>query len=558
MERKQPRFCHLMVAFICSICSVSSSAVAQQKLDQAAVEQWRADLRYIAEELPRRHKNLFAAMTREQFEQAVKRLDEGIPSLNPQQIFVEMLRIVAQVKDGHTRITKRDPNGFAFRRYPLRLFLYRDGLFVQEAAPELARAVGGRVVKIGGATTEQAIRAAQEICAHDNEMHIKLWIPRWLVIPEALHGLGLIEDMERASFVVEQRGEQIAIDLKPVSIFEAEEKWVNASDKAAPPPLWLKDPRNLYWFEYLADSKTVYVQYNSVAEKRDETIADFCKRLFAFVEANPVDRFVLDIRRNGGGSAQLNLPFIHGLIRSDKVNQPGKLFVIIGRVTFSAAMFLVGDLEKHTNAIFVGEPTGGKANHYGTGGGSGSTSFFLPHSRLVIEHSNVFNQRGVPGDDSPWKAPRLAAELTSEDYRTHRDPAIEVILKCKPPQQREDTTLEIFLKQGMEASIRHYREFKADPVNAYADTVWPLRLVGRRLMNVHKRFPEAIEFFKFNVAEHPQSDMALFVLGDAYERTGDLKRAIESYEKSLALNPKDWELVDRVKSLREKQGRSGQ
>jgi len=547
-----------MVAFICSICSVSSSAVAQQKLDQAAVEQWRADLRYIAEELPKRHKNLFAAMTREQFEQAVKRLDEGIPSLNPQQIFVEMLRIVAQVKDGHTRITKRDPNGFAFRRYPLRLFLYRDGLFVQEAAPELARAVGGRVVKIGGATTEQAIRAAQEICAHDNEMHIKLWIPRWLVIPEALHGLGLIEDMERASFVVEQRGEQIAIDLMPVSIFEAEEKWVNASDKAAPPPLWLKDPRNLYWFEYLADSKTVYVQYNAVAEKRDEAIADFCKRLFAFVEANPVDRFVLDIRRNGGGSAQLNLPFIHGLIRSDKVNQPGKLFVIIGRSTFSAAVFLVGDLVKHTRAIFVGEPTGGKPNHYGMGGESGPTSFFLPHSRLVIEHSNVFNQRGVAGDDSPWKAPQLAAELTSEDYRTNRDPAMEIILNYKPRPPLEDTMLDIFLKQGMEAAIRHYREFRADPVNAYADTVWPLRLVGRRLMNVHKRFPEAIEFFKFNVAEHPQSDMALFVLGDAYERTGDLKRAIESYEKSLALNPKNWELVDQLKALREKQGRGGQ
>ena len=552
MERKQSMFCHLMVTFICSICWLSSSAVAQQKLDQAAVEQWRADLRYMAEELPRRHKNLFAAMTREQFEQAIKRLDERIPALNPPQIFVEMLRIVAQVKDGHTRITKRDPSGFAFRRYPLRLFLYRDGLFVQEAAPELARAVGGRVVKIGGATTEQAIRAAREICAHDNEMHIKLWIPRWLVIPEALHGLGLIEDMERASFVVEQRGEQIAIDLKPVSIFEAEENWVNAHDKVAPPPLWLKDPRNNYWFEYLADSKTVYVQYNAVAEKKDETIADFAKRLFAFVEANPVDRFVLDIRRNGGGNSQLNLPFIHGLIRSDKVNQPGKLFVIIGRSTFSAAVWLVGDLQKHARAIFVGEPTGGKPNHYGMGGVSGSTSFVLPHSRLVIEHSNEFMQRGVPGDDSPWKAPLFAAELGSEDYRTNRDPAMEIILNYKPRPPLEDTMLDIFLKQGMEAAIRHYRAFKAEPMNAYVDTVWSLRLVGRRLMNVHKRFPDAIEIFKFNIAEHPRSDMALFVLGDAYERTGDLKQAIESYEKSLALNPKDWEMVDRVKALRMK------
>jgi tetratricopeptide (TPR) repeat protein len=167
-------------------------------------------------------------------------------------------------------------------------------------------------------------------------------------------------------------------------------------------------------------------------------------------------------------------------------------------------------------------------------------------------------QRGVPGDDSPWKAPQLAAELTSEDYRTNRDPVMEIILNYKPCPPLDETMLDIILKQGMEAAIRHYREFKADPMNAYVDTVWPLRVVGRVLMNVHKRFPDAIEIFKFNIAEHSRSDFALFTLGEAYERSGDLKQAFEYYEKSLALNPKNWELVDRLKALREKQGRGGQ
>jgi hypothetical protein len=31
-----------------------------------------------------------------------------------------------------------------------------------------------------------------------------------------------------------------------------------------------------------------------------------------------------------------------------------------------------------------------------------------------------------------------------------------------------------------------------------------------------------------------------------------VKQAIENYEKSLALNPKDWEMVDRLKALRMK------
>jgi hypothetical protein len=527
-------------------------------LDQATVEQWRADLRYLAEQLPGRHKNLYASMTREQFEQAVKRLDDRIPSLTPQQIYVEILRIVARVEDGHTLITKVNAEGFTVRRYPVTLYLYRDGLFVLSAAPEYARAIGGRVVKIGNATTEQAISAVREIISCDNEMNMKQRIPRWLIVPEALHGLGLVEDMEQARFVVERRGDQTAIDLKPIPMFAPSAMWRDFRDSTAPPPLWLKDPRNFYWFEYLADSKTVYVQYNSVAEKRDETIADFARRVFAFVEANPVDRFVLDIRQNNGGNSLLNQPFIHGLIRSDKVNQTGKLFVLIGRGTFSAAVSFVGALEEHTRAIFIGEPTGGRPNHFGKSGLSGPTTFMLPHSRLVIEYSNEFMQRGIAGDVSPWKAPLIAAELSSEDYRTNRDPMMEAVFNYKPRPPLEDTMLDIFLKQGMEAAIRHYREFKADPINAYANRVLALRLVGRRLMNVHKRFPDAIEIFKFNLAEHPQSDEALFLLGDGYERSGDVKQAIENYEKSLALNPTNWEIVDRIKTLREKQSRSGQ
>jgi tetratricopeptide (TPR) repeat protein len=552
MERRQRLFCRLMVALICSIGYLSSSALAQQKLDQTAIERWRADLRYLAEQLPARHMNLFHTMTREQFEQAVKRLDERIPSLTEQQIFVEMMRIVARVEDNHTLITKDRKGGFVIRMYPLALYLYRDGLFVQAAAPEYARAVGARVSKIGNASIEQAMRVARECVSRDNEMTIKDSLPSILIIPEMLFGLGLIEDMENARFVVEKDGEQITLDLKPVPL-GSREKWVDARGNAlAPTPLWLKNPRNNYWFEYLADSKTVYVQYNAVGNKRDESVADFFKRVFALVDANPVDRFVLDIRRNSGGINPLNLPILHGLIRRNKINQPGKLFAIIGRSTNSAAVFLTGDLEEHTHAIFVGEPTGGKPNHYG--GGRGWHRFLLPHSRLTIYYSNAFNQRGAQDVDGPWFAPMIAAELTSEDYRSNRDPAMEAILNYRPRPPLADAMLEIFLKQGMEAAIRHYREFKADPMNSYADTVWQLHLVGRRLTDVHKRLPDAIEIFKFNVAEHPRSDRALHLLGRAYELSGDLRRAIEYYEKSLALNPKNWDIADHLTSLREKQG----
>jgi hypothetical protein len=514
--------------------------------DQATVDKWRADLRHLAEELPRRHRNLFHTMTREQFERAVKRLNERIPQLAPHEIMVEMARIVASVGDGHTRLGILDSK-FGFRQYPIRLYLYRDGLFVQAATADYAQVVGARVIKIGGATAEQAFKTVSEITQRDNDSGLRHSVPQRLVVPEVLHALRLIDDMEKTTLVVEKQGRQFSVELKPLDP-KANVKWVDARDGAqAPPPLWLKDPQNRFWFEYLADSRAVYVQYNQVQDKPDEALADFWRRVFVFVESNPVDRFILDIRLNGGGDGFLNQSLIHNLIRCDKVNQRGKLFTIIGRRTFSAAGFLAVDLERHTRTLFVGEPTGARPNHYAE-----STWFALPHSGLMIGYSSLYWQYSDPRDTRPWVPPHLAAEDASADYAANRDPALQAVLDYKPQPPLEDLMLEVLLKENVEAAIKRYREFTADPLNAYANRQWSLRLVGRRLMNAHNRFDDAIEILKLNVAEHSRSDESLLLLANAYQRAGKRDLAVKTYEAALQLNPQNWEALDALRSLRAK------
>jgi hypothetical protein len=48
--------------------------------------QWQEDLRYFAKELAKRHKNLYHATSKEQFERAVAELDASIPSLQDHQV----------------------------------------------------------------------------------------------------------------------------------------------------------------------------------------------------------------------------------------------------------------------------------------------------------------------------------------------------------------------------------------------------------------------------------------------------------------------------------------
>src|SRR6185436_8595870 len=66
--------------------------------------EWREDVRYFARELPKRHKNLYHATSREQFERAVAELDTAIPSLQDHQIIVRLHQIAATVGDGHTGV----------------------------------------------------------------------------------------------------------------------------------------------------------------------------------------------------------------------------------------------------------------------------------------------------------------------------------------------------------------------------------------------------------------------------------------------------------------------
>jgi hypothetical protein len=136
-----------------------------------------------------------------------------------------------------------------------------------------------------------------------------------------------------------------------------------------------------------------------------------------------VDRLVVDLRWNNGGNTYLSMPLLHALIRSRKLNRPGSLFVIIGRGTFSAAQNTATFIERHTQAVFVGEPTGSSPNFVGE-----DNPTLLPYSKLPVSISDLYWQTSWPTDHRPWIAPLLYAPPSFELYRANRDPAMEAIL----------------------------------------------------------------------------------------------------------------------------------
>jgi len=99
----------------------------------------------------------------------------------------------------------------------------------------------------------------------------------------------------------------------------------------------------------------------------------------------------------------------------------GDVIVLISRYTFSSAMTNAHQLKERLGAVLIGEPTGGKPNHFGQ-----LDSFILPNSGLTVYHSTKWFQK-VEGDPDAVH-PDVLIEVGSEDFFAGNDPVLEAAM----------------------------------------------------------------------------------------------------------------------------------
>ncbi len=512
---------------------------------ELTAEQWRADLRHFATEIPRRHKNAFHTISRSQFEAAVTQLDHRMGTLRNDEILVEFLRLIAMIGDGHTSVEEHSL--FSFGMYPVRYHLYSDGLYIRSAPEEQKEIVGAKVLKIGNLTVEEALHRIKGIAWGDsrNEQAFKVESVFLLMIPKVLQGLNITTSSESIVLHIEKAGVKTPVTITAVRSpreFMAKAKFISANrDAERPIPLYLKNDGDNFWFDNLKDRKILYVQMNAVQNKPDETVEAFFRKVFRLIESEPVEKLVLDLRNNTGGNNGLNTPIVTGLIRS-RLNERGKLFVITGRRTFSAAQNLVNEIEKYTNAIFVGEPTGSSPNMYGD-----AVTVSLPSSNLAFRVSSLWHQID-PRDRRIYTTPEIYAEATASDFENNIDPAFNAIISYVPGNTYKDIVAEASTGY-IAAFIKRYRAFKSDPSNRFVNTEAGTNALGYRLMQA-KRFADAIEVLKLNVEDYPRSANAYDSLGEAYSISGDKAAAIMTYEKAVRIDPGFTSSIEALKRLK--------
>jgi len=375
---------------------------------------WRADLAFLATELPRCHANAYHALTKEQWDERVRALDARLATLGPAASAVALAQLVAAVGDAHTELALA---GAPFERFfPLQITWFADGLFVTAVDERFEPALAARVRRIGRMSAGEAAAAVRTVFASENESWPRAKVPQKLAQPGLLAALGVTASADSIPLVVAgPDGADVSVTIDG----SGSGKWLVAPDPAlVPPPTWQQRTREAYWFTPLAGGRALYLAYNRCAEDPARPMKAFMDGLFAALARPGVERLVIDLRHNSGGNSAVLSAFLPALAAQPHLAASGALRVLIGTETYSSGMMNAYQLRDHAHARLFGEPTGGKPNSYGE-----LRSFTLPRSGLEVYHSTKYF-RDVDGDPAAVE-PDVTVALRSEDFFAGADPVLE-------------------------------------------------------------------------------------------------------------------------------------
>jgi len=185
-------------------------------------------------------------------------------------------------------------------------------------------------------------------------------------------------------------------------------------------------------------------------------------------------------------------------------------------------------------------------------------SWFLNKHR---EHAVVMHSGGDTGFVSNLVLipERQIAVVMMSNYdraplRAITNAALDVVLGLTPEPvvikpQIDKVLYRAICSDGLEAAVKQYYELKKNQPQAYDFQERLLNNLGYNFIKQGK-LKEAIRVLQLNVEAYPNSSNVYDSLGEAYMRNGEKAPAIENYEKSLKLDPRNTGAVEALKKLR--------
>ncbi|MEO8437252.1 MAG: hypothetical protein ABI562_02255 [Chloroflexota bacterium] len=387
---------------------------------------WSADIDALLDARERYHPNPWHGFERATWIAAADAAKARIPTLTDDQALVEIVRLAAMPdwggRDGHTGIFFLPDSGV--HAYPILLWQFGDGMFITAARAPYEKLVGSRIEAIAGRPIADILALVEPLAPRDNASNLLSYGPLYMRISELLAGLGVVDAVGPATFtLVDEDGTRSDVEIEPITVAD-DVAWHHGDPLhlREDRPLWLSKPDTNLWWTFFDDSRMVYIQYNKVLGSV-RTVAD---EVLARVRQGGVDRVVVDLRNNAGGDNSTYRALLTAL-GDPAIDRAGRLTILIGRLTFSAAANFATDLEQTTDATFAGEAMGGSPNLYGD-----ARRVDLPYGNQALFMATRYWQRSTADDPRLTIEPDLAIPLSSEDYFSGYDPVLDAVNGVTP------------------------------------------------------------------------------------------------------------------------------
>ena len=403
----------LLIQFLCIFCA------AQGEREKS----WLMDIDFLLSEIKKQHyvyknKELPESMIKE-----FKIVKENILRFSDERILIELQRAMFHLGDGHCYVLPFGADKVPAHYLPLHFYEFSDGMYVIDATEKYQHLIGMKVIKIGKYTIEKLMEDMYHFISQDNAMG-----PKWIG-PFFLRFRGLLEayELTRGSSEVfiqfeskNKRKFNQQVSFIPVPRLRGIPKMT--TPKMVPAPLYLSQVHRAYWLKSIPEKKALYWQFNQVMNEETEDILKFSKKLDSTLTTQKPHLLIIDVRHNNGGNGELRHPLL-AVIKKYEQTQKGKIVVITGRNTFSAAQIFITYIDKETNAVFAGEPSSSKPNFVGE-----DNEIILPNCGALVSISNRYHENNK-GDSRHWIEPDLPVTTTSKDYFAGNDPVLETIFK---------------------------------------------------------------------------------------------------------------------------------
>lgn len=380
------------------------------------------DLRYVKEELPKHHKNLYANISKKEFNARMDQLIDRIDQLSNTQVFIELNKIIVSVKDAHTSINYWD--GYL---YPLRFWIFDGKVFIVNADKEQEEMMYSQVLKIDGVAIEDIMEQLTSLISHENESWVLAMFPQYLQAPVFLKGLGIVKDKAQAVFTVGIDGKAKDFTVTALEFKEGTNDNVDKVNTSTVDAIIGKYDQN-YSYNFLSEQNTLYFAYNACADMESRSFADFNNEMMNMAEEKKVSKIIVDLRSNSGGNSEILNPFTKRLKGYIKKKPEVKVYILVGRNTFSSGMFAIYRIkEAAPEAVSVGEPTGGALDCYGD-----VRIMKLPNSQVPLGYSTkyfIFSKMfRYKNEGVGTFLPDISLQPTMEDYINGNDVVLEYVL----------------------------------------------------------------------------------------------------------------------------------